>query len=72
MPDADAEQVAQNLSHALEKDHTNWYIDFKNDATHYVIFPDKVFKVDRSQPEQYKPVVIYGVKRGIPRPADKN
>jgi len=67
VPATEAERVAQSLSHALEKEHTNWYVDFKNDRTHFVIFPDKVFKVDRSQPEEYKPVVSYGVQWGIPR-----
>jgi hypothetical protein len=65
--EADAEQVAESLSHSLEKEHTNWFIDFKNNTTHYVIFPNKVFKVDVSQPDQYQPVVSYGVKWGIPR-----
>lgn len=67
VPDEDAERTAEDLSHAIEKDHKSWYIDFKNDATHYVIFPDKVFKVDRSQPGQYKAVVSYGSAWGIPR-----
>ena len=67
VPESDAPRSAQALSHALEKNHHNWYIDFKNDTTHYVIFPDKVFVVDRSQPEQYKPAVSYGVKWGVPR-----
>lgn len=67
VPEEDAGRVAEALSHGLEKEHTNWFIDFKNDTTHYVIFPDKVFKVDRSQSEQYKPVVSYGVKWGVPR-----
>jgi hypothetical protein len=62
VPEADARRVADDLSRTLETQHTNWYIDFRNPTTHYVIFPNKVFKVDRSQPEQYKPVVGYGVK----------
>lgn len=63
----DADRIAEILSHALEKEHTNWYIDFKNETTHYVIFPDKVFVIDRAQPERYKAVVQYGTKRGIPQ-----
>lgn len=43
-----------------------WYADFKNNEFHYVIFPNKVFKVDRSKPEQYKPVTEYGLGLGIP------
>lgn len=66
VPEAEAATAAERLSHAIETQHHSWYIDFKNDATHYVIFPGKVFKVDRSQPEQYRAVVSYGVKLGIP------
>lgn len=65
--EGEAAATAERLSHAIETRNHNWYIDFKNDTTHYVIFPDKVFKLDRSQPEQYKPVVSYGVKLGVPR-----
>jgi hypothetical protein len=64
---ADAEATATLLSKVFDTSHTNWYIDFKNDQTHYVIFPNKVFRVDRARPEQYKPVVSYGTKLGIPR-----
>jgi 8-oxo-dGTP pyrophosphatase MutT (NUDIX family) len=67
IPDAEAKQVADALSRTLETQHKSWYIDFKDDATHYIIFPGKVFKVDRMQPEQYKPVVAYGLEWGIPR-----
>jgi hypothetical protein len=57
--------LAEKLSHCLADNY--WYIDYKNDTTHYVIFPNKVFKVDRSKPEQYKPVVSYGLSLNIPR-----
>jgi len=59
-----AEQAAQSLSHNLDGD--SWYVDFRNRDTHYVIFPNKVFRVDRSRPEQYKAVKTYGMSRGIP------
>lgn len=67
VPEGEAAIVAEKLSHAIETDHPSWYIDFKDDMTHFVIFPNKVFKVDRSNPEEYKPIVSYGVKLGIPR-----
>lgn len=67
VPASWAAETAASLSHAIETKHHNWYIDFKNDTTHYVIYRNKVFKVDRSQPKQYKPVVSYGVKLGVPR-----
>lgn len=67
VPEDEAEELAEKLSHAIETKNHSWYIDFKNDTTHYVIFPDKVFKVSRNDPEQYKPVVSYGTNLGIPR-----
>lgn len=67
VPEDNAATVAENLSHTIETEHSNWYIDFKNETTHYVIFPGKIFKVNRSRPEEYKPVVSYGAKHGIPR-----
>lgn len=67
VPESEAATVAEKLSHAIETERNSWYIDFKNDTTHFVIFPGKVFKVDRSNPEEYKPVVSYGAKLGIPR-----
>jgi hypothetical protein len=67
VPEDKAATVAEKLSHAIETDHPSWYIDFKNDTTHFVIFPSKVFEIDRNNPEEYKPVVSYGAKLGIPR-----
>lgn len=63
--DDKAETVAEELSKVLDSEH-DWYADFKNDKTHYVIFRNKVFKVNRSKPEQYKQVIKYGVSLGIP------
>jgi hypothetical protein len=61
----EADDMAEEISRALDSKH-NWYADFKNDFFHYVIFRDKVFRVERSQPEQYGAVVTYGVSIGIP------
>lgn len=63
--EAGAVELAETLSHALEPNY--WYIDFKNDAVHYIIFPGRVFRVDRSKTDQYKPVVSYGLSLNIPR-----
>lgn len=65
----DAAALAKKLSHALElsdREGGNWYIDYKNDAYHYIIFPGKVFKVERSKPDQYQAVVEFGLSLGIP------
>ncbi|MFA6460722.1 MAG: hypothetical protein WCV90_00515 [Candidatus Woesearchaeota archaeon] len=60
-----AEMVAKELSKSLDSKH-NWYADFKNDKVHYIIFRNKVFKVDRSKKEQYDAVTKYGISLGIP------
>lgn len=59
------DRVAKDLSKSLDSKH-NWYADLKNDNFHYVIFCNKVFKVDRSKPEQYNDVKKYGLTLGIP------
>lgn len=63
-----ADQAAEALSDTLRsnKPHDNWYADFRNPTTHYIIFPHKIFVVDRSHPEQYQAVKAYGVTLGIP------
>ncbi|HSX16513.1 MAG TPA: hypothetical protein VLH86_00225 [Patescibacteria group bacterium] len=64
VPEKDADGVAETISHALLDNY--WYVDFRNSSTHYIIFPDTVFKIDRSKPEQYKAAVAHGLKLGIP------
>lgn len=61
----DAQNVAKKLSAALDSEH-DWYADFKNDKYHFIIFRNKVFKVDRDKPGEYEKVKEYGVSLGIP------
>ena len=62
-----AEMVAQKLARSLDAEHSrNWYADFKDAATHYIIFRDKVFKIDRRNKEQYDQARQYGLALGIP------
>ena len=65
IPENQADFIAQELSQSLDSEH-NWYADFKNNDFHYIIFRNKVFKVDRSNKEQYNDVSKYGVSLGIP------
>jgi len=60
-----ADDIAKELSKSLDSEH-NWYADYKNDYVHYVVFCNKVFKVDRSKIEEYKEVVKYGLSLDIP------
>ena len=62
-----ADEIAEKISKSLDSEHGgSWYADFKNNDFHYIIFRDKVFKVERSWPEEYKRVVEYGLSLGIP------
>lgn len=62
-----AGEVAREISENLDSSHnSNWYADYKNDKWHYVIFPFKVFKVNKKDQAQYDEVNEYGVSLGIP------
>ncbi len=67
IPAHDADEIAQDLSKVLDKEHNSeWYADFKNDEYHFIIFRDRVFKIDRKSREQYKEAYEYGRSIGIP------
>ncbi|XOB46332.1 MAG: hypothetical protein ACKKMV_02690 [Candidatus Nealsonbacteria bacterium] len=60
-----ATDIAEKISKVLDLEHS-WYADFKNENIHFIIFRDKVFKVNRTSKEQYDEVVKYGISVGIP------
>lgn len=67
VPENKAEVITEKISQSLDPAHGgSWYADFKNEQTHYVIFLNKVFKIDRSHPEQYQAATDYGISIGIP------
>lgn len=61
----DAQDIANKIGAALDLEH-NWYADFKNDKYHFIIFRNKVFRVDRSKLKEYEEVTKYGINLGIP------
>lgn len=65
IPEVFAESAAQKLSKALESKHA-WYADFKNDSVHFIIFKNKVFKIDRHSMQEYQQASDYAVSLGIP------
>ena len=65
IPEKHIENFAKELSKVMDSKH-DWYADFKNDSTHFIIFRNKVFCVDRTSKEQYAAVTKYGVSLGIP------
>lgn len=67
IPGDQIEQFAHEVGNALDTAHKNsWYADFKDDQTHYVIFKNKVFKIDRIKNAEYDAAAAYGVSIGIP------
>lgn len=66
IPENKAEEIAEEIRKSLETEHTAWYADFKNDFTHFIIFPEKIFKIDRSSEKEYKEARDYGISLGIP------
>ena len=61
----EADNVAETLSKALDPEH-GWFIDYRNDSYHYVIFKNKVFKLDRSKKSDYDEMIKYGLSIGTP------
>ena len=64
IPDDRAPATAELLSRALHPQY--WYADFKDDETHYIVFPARVFVVDRTTPGQYDAAIAHGLRLGIP------
>jgi len=61
----DAEKIAEEISKSLDSKH-NWYADFKDGKTHFIIFRNKIFKIKRTSKEQYDKAKEYGISLGIP------
>jgi len=67
VPEEKADKLAQTISKSLDIKHKHsWYADFKNEIFHYIIFPNKIFKVDLKNPVLYKDAREYGISIGIP------
>jgi hypothetical protein len=67
IPEGQAEQIAEEISLSLDPEHgASWYADFRNADEHLIIFRRKIFKIDRSNPEQYVEATQYGLSLGIP------
>jgi len=63
--ESEAEKLAEELSVAIEPKH-GWYIDYRNDKYHYVIFKGRHFKIDRSKKSDYDEMINYGLSIGTP------
>lgn len=62
-----ARSVAETISQSIDTSHkTPWYADYKNKTHHYIIYPNKIFYIDRSKLEEYQAATDYGISLGIP------
>lgn len=61
------DEYAQKLSQLIDSKHcNNWYCDFKNEELHYVVFRNKVFKLDKHSKQDYINMKEYAIKLGLP------
>lgn len=63
--DSRVDEILPRLQSSMSDDE-KWYCDLKNYDYHYIIYNDKIFKVDRDYEQQYEEAKEYGLKRGIP------
>lgn len=67
IPEERADGIAKILSEYIDRTHaSSWYADFKNNSTHYIIFRNKVSRIDRRKAEEYEEAKRYGIRLGIP------
>ncbi|MBP7832659.1 MAG: hypothetical protein KA035_02710 [Candidatus Levybacteria bacterium] len=67
IPEEKSEEIAQKISESLDSSHKNsWYADFNNEKVHYVVFPNKIFKIKLGDVTAYKHAKNYGTTLGIP------
>lgn len=67
IPEDKIDDYAKRLSALIDTKHcADWYCDFKNDTYHYVIFANKVFKLNRKRKEDYQDMQNYAKKLGLP------
>jgi len=65
-PEHHADEIADKLSSAIDSYYPgSWYADFKNDNLHYIVFKERVFKVNLQNPI-YRDAMEYGISIGIP------
>ncbi len=66
IPEKNADAFSEKISQSFDKHHPNWFVDYKNNLYHFVIFSQKIFKVGLANPTLYKDAKTYGMSIGIP------
>lgn len=59
--------IAEKIANSIDAKHAkSWYVDFRNNEYHFIIFKDKIFCVKLETPREYEAVKKYARKLGIP------
>lgn len=66
IPEEKADELAEKISQSIDKKHPSWYVDYKNEKYHYIIYANKTFKVNLENPVLYQDAKEYGISIGIP------
>lgn len=60
-------ELTKRFSQSIDMTHIgNWYCDFKNTDIHYVVFRDRIFKINRKSREDYSAMREYALSIGLP------
>lgn len=68
VPENFIDEIANSISADLDYTHKGaWFVHFRNNQWDYIIFKDKIFKIDaQNHQEQYIEAKRYGLNLGIP------
>lgn len=62
------DKITQSLSELIDSNHCDdWYCDFRNDEYHYIVFKNKVFKINRQDKKGYIAMQAYAESLGLPK-----
>lgn len=66
IPEGREREITEMISSSIEREHLAWYADFRGKTHHYIIFPHKIFFIDRKDVKHYNEAKAYGISLGIP------
>lgn len=59
------EKIAQKISESFDRAHS-WFADFNDGEQEYIIFPNRIFRINMRLQDEYDKAREYGVLIGIP------
>lgn len=58
----------KKLSQLIDTKHIgNWYCDFRNNTSHYIVFSNKIFRLNRKSKQDYIDMQKYALSIGLPK-----